>query len=539
MGAGHSVLISGGLLVDGTGSSPRRMDVLIRGARISGVCAPGEGDAAHTVDAEDLVVCPGFVDIHTHSEISLLGCPLAESKIRQGVTTELLGNCGGSAAPLLGDAREAVEPWAAQYAVDIDWTSMEEYLLRVANLRTSVNIATLVGADTVRMSVLGADDIEPTDSQLDDMKELVRDSMEAGAFGLSSGLIYAPGCYASTEELTELASAVRPFGGFYASHIRGEGRTVVKAVREAIAIGQGAGVRVQISHHKAVGLRNWGRVSETLRIIEEANSSGVDVAFDVYPYTASCTNLHAILPPWVHDGGKKAILERLADGDARERMKREFLEVDTSWENTVAEDTWENIAVSGLRKPENRAFNHKRVPEIADAMGVDPADAAFDLMLSEGLEVIAVFYEMSEEDVETVISHPLASVGSDGESTAPYGPCSEVAEHPRAYGTFPRAVRRYVYERNLMPLEEMIRKMTSAPAARMGLADRGVISEGMMADVVLFDPERIRDRATFENPHQYSEGVVHVFVNGTMTIENGEHTKERAGMVLRNPKRSC
>jgi N-acyl-D-amino-acid deacylase len=277
-------------------------------------------------------------------------------------------------------------------------------------------------------------------------------------------------------------------------------------------------------------------VSETIRIIEEANAEGQDVAFDVYPYTASCTSLHAILPPWVQDGGKKAILERLANPDVRERIKREFLDGDTIWENTVAEDTWENIAVSGLRKPENKRYNHKRMSEIAQSTGKDPADAAFDILLDEGLEVIAVFHEMSEDDVETVISHPLASVGSDGESTAPYGPCGEVAEHPRAYGTFPRAIRRYVYERGLMPLEEMIRKMTSAPAARMGITDRGVISEGKMADIVLFDPERIRDKATFENPHQYSEGVVHVIVNGVMTVEGGEHTKERAGMIIRNER---
>ena len=531
-------MIRGGLLVDGTGSPPQQMDVMLKGARISGVCPPGGGDAAQTVDATGLIVCPGFIDIHTHSDMSLLGCPLAESKIRQGVTTEMLGNCGGSAAPLLGAAKEAAMPWATQYAVDIEWTSMNEYLLRLSNLRTSVNVATLVGADTVRMSILGADDVQPSGDQLDDMKELVTDSMNAGAFGLSSGLIYAPGCYATTEELVELTSAVRPFGGFYASHIRGEGRTVVKAVEEAIEVGRRAGVPVEISHHKAVGLENWGKVSETIRAIEEANASGMDVAFDVYPYTASCTSLHAILPPWVQDGGKSAIMERLADTEVRERIKKEFLDGDTPWENTVAEDTWENIAVSGLRKTENKGFNHKRMPEIAKSMGKDPADAAFDLLLDEGLEVVAVFHEMSEDDVETVISHPLASVGSDGEATAPYGPCGEVAEHPRAYGTFPRAIRRYVYERSLMPLEEMIRKMTSAPAARMGLNDRGVISKGMMADVVLFNPETIRDKATFENPHQYSEGVVHVFVNGVVTVEQGEHTKERAGIVLRNERNS-
>lgn len=527
-------LIIGGTLIDGAGMPGVRMDVAIKGDKISGIHAPETASASTVLDVVGHVICPGFIDIHTHSDLSLLSCPQAESKIRQGVTTEVVGNCGSSAAPLHGAAVNAAKELARPYGVEIDWTRFDDYLRRLSSNGVSVNVASLVGADTIRMCVLGADDVTPDAEEMERMKSLVSEAMDEGAFGLSSGLIYAPGCYATTEELISLAEVVAPFHGIYASHIRGEGATLLKAVDEAILIGRSAGVRVQISHHKAIGPRNWGLVNESMKMIEAARESGVDVAFDVYPYTASCTSLHAILPPWVQDGGHKAILANISDVAIRQRIKEEFKDLlDTLWENTVAEDGWENIAVNGFKREENKRFEHMRMSEIAAARGADPADVAMDLLIEEGFDLTGIFYEISDDDVSRVIAHPLSSVASDGEVSACSGPCSGTAVHPRAFGTFPRAIREYSIRKGVVPLEEMIRKMTSSPADRMGIADRGRIAEGMKADIVVFDNEEICDTATFENPSQYAKGITHVFVNGVLTIRDGEHTGERAGAVLR------
>ncbi len=528
-----SILIRGGSVIDGTGAPPSAMDVAVDGARIAGLYPPGSVRGTVTIDATGKVVCPGFVDIHTHSDLSLLCGPFAESKIRQGVTTEVVGNCGASAAPVIGDAREAVNELAEVYGVDVDWSSTDEYLLRLSQLGVSVNVATLVGADTIRRCVLGPNDGEPTAQEMAGMEELVRDAMDQGAFGMSTGLIYAPGCYASTAEIVRLASVAAGYDAVYASHIRGEASTLLEAVREALQVGKEAGIRVQISHHKAVGVENWGRVSESIQLIEDAREDGIDAAFDVYPYIASCTSLSAILPPWAQAGGKKAVLERLRDEEVRAKIKAQFDDRGTSWENTVAEDKWENIEVLGFKKEANKRFEHKRMTAIADALGRSAPDVAFDLLSEEDLGLVAIFHEMSEEDVIRVIRHPLSSIASDGETCADYGPCSESPVHPRSFGTFPRALRQYVFEKRVVPLEEMIRKMTSAPAGRVGLVGRGSLAQGMMADVVVFDPETVRDKATYQEPYQYPEGITHVLVNGTVTVRDGEHLMEKSGMVLR------
>ncbi len=530
----HSIMIRGGGLVDGTGAPSVPMDVAIEGTKIAGLYKPGEGKAASTIDAKGLIVCPGFIDIHTHSDIYLLATPLADSKIRQGVTTELIGNCGGSPAPLIGAARESAQDYATILDIEIDWSTLDEYFLRLSNLKTSVNVASLVGADTLRQCVIGMADERADDEQLARMNRLLADSMLQGAFGLSSGLIYAPGCYASTEELIALASTSAALGGFYASHIRGESSTVVQAVAEAIRIGREAGSRVEISHHKACGKSNWGKVSETLKMIEGAREEGVDVAFDVYPYTASSTSLDTILPPWARDGGRDAILARLQDMDTRGKMAEELARPSTAWENTVSEDGWENIVVVGLNDGPNKRFENKPIPEIALAQKKTNHDAAFDLMLEEKLHAWAIFHEMSDDDVMTVMRHPLASIGSDGESEAPYGPTGRSSTHPRSYGTFPRVLHRYALEKGVFPIHEAIRRMTSWPAERIGLKDRGVIAKGMAADIVAFDPLRVRDIATFDDPHRYPEGIEYVLVNGSVTVERGEHTREKAGQIIRH-----
>lgn len=476
----HSILIKGGLVIDGTGAPAVPRDVAIDGPRIAGLYKHSGARAALTIDASGKVVCPGFIDIHSHSDLSLLSNPLAESKIRQGITTELVGNCGSSAAPLIGNARENIEEQARQPEIDVpvDWVTMDEYFLRLSNLRTSVNVASLVGAETLRRCVVGPSDIEASPAQLDEMRGLLADAMLQGAFGLSSGLIYAPGCFASTDELISLASVAGSFGGFYASHIRGESKTLIRAVEEAVAIGREARIRVQISHHKACGRQFWGTVKTTLRMIEDARREGVDVAFDVYPYTASCSTLDTILPPWARDGDKETVLSRLRDPETRKRLLDGFEKPSGTIEDPVLDAGWENIYAIGLKKERNKAFENKSVAEAARIAGKSPGEFALDLLADEELMASAVFHDMCEEDVMTVLSHPLACVCTDMEAHAPYGPGGMLATHPRGYGSFPRVIRRYVLDKKLMTLEEAIRKMTSWPAQRIGLKDRGGAREG-------------------------------------------------------------
>lgn len=527
-------MIKGGTVIDGTGSPAARLDVAVDGTKITGFYKQSNAKAALTIDATGKIVCPGFIDIHSHSDLHLLGNPLAESKIRQGVTTELVGNCGTSGAPLMGNARAYAEDLGSRLCIDIDWTTVDEYLLRLHNLRTSVNVATLVGAENIRRAVLGDSDVKPSSEQLRRMMSMVADALLQGAFGLSSGLIYAPGCFATTDELIALATVSGSFGGIYASHIRGEGRTLVKAVDEAIAIGRAASVRVQISHHKACGSASWGKVKETLAMIEEARSNGVDVAFDVYPYTASCTSLDSVMPPWARDGGKQAIVARARDAALRRRLVNEMETPSESWEASAAEIGWDRISVIDIKTQRNKRFENMAVSAVAKALGKSPGDAVLDLIADEDTQVSAVFHEMSEDDVVTVVSHPLGAIGSDGCAESTYGPRSSSAVHPRSFGTFPRVLRRYVIEKKVLSMEDAIRKMTSLPASRIGLSDRGLLAPGMAADIVVFDPDNIRDMATFEDSRRYPRGIDHVIVNGMVTIEHGQHTKERAGLVLRH-----
>ncbi len=530
----HDILIRNGTVIDGTGSPGKPLDVAIDGIKIAGLYKHSEAKASMTIDADGMVVCPGFIDIHSHSEFHLLQNPLAESKIRQGVTTELVGNCGSSPAPAIGAAREELLASLGVPEVKFDWTTMDEYLLRLSNLRTSVNVASLVGAGNLRQCVIGSSDARPNEEQLEQMKQLLAEAMVQGAFGLSSGLIYAPCCYLTTQELIALASTSASLGGFYTSHIRGEGRSLVSAVEEAIRIGREAHSRVQISHHKACGKSAWGSIERTMRMVEEARATGIDVAFDVYPYTASFTYLDSIMPSWAREGGKAAILARLENPELRKRIIAELDSPSNPAEDPISDTGWENINVVGLRTDAYRRFENRSLAQIASELSADPAELALRIIHDEQLQTSAVFHDMSEDDVAKVVSHPLAAIASDGEAVAPYGPLGESMTHPRYYGTFPRAIRRYSIDMRLVPLEEMIRKMTSWPAQRMGLQDRGILAKGMAADLVLFDPLRIRDVATFEDPHRYPEGISCVIVNGAVTIENGDHTKERAGLVLRH-----
>jgi len=522
-------VIRNAYIVDGTGNPWFEADIGIKSGKISEIGNLDFEDADRIINAKELMVCPGFIDMHSHSEYSLLANSKAESKIKQGVTTEVNGNCGDSPAPIEGMTAEAAEE-AKEYKLNMDWSTLAEYLDKLERQGISLNVAQLVGHGTIRIAVMGHENRPPTREELNKMKELVAQAMEDGAFGMSTGLYYLPGGFADTAEVIELCKVVTKYGGIYTSHIRGEGDPLIEAVTETIEIGEKANIPVQISHHKACGIENWGNVKKTLRMMEEARSRGLDITCDVYPYTACGADLISMIPNWAHEGGVNKLRERLRDSKIRERVKKEMSEGLPGWESSVKQSGWGRIKVIGWK--EHKEFEGKTLAEIADLEGVDAFNLTFDLIMKkESPELVDL--AMTEKDVCTVIKHPLSMVGSDGWALAPYGVLGESKTHPRSYGTFPRILRKYVREDKVLTIENAIRKMTSLPAQKLGLRDRGTLREGMWADVVVFDPKRIADVATYENPHRYPEGIEHVLVNGEIVVDGGEHTGALPGKVLR------
>jgi len=522
-------VIRNAYIVDGTGNPWFEADIGIKSGKISEIGNLDFEDADRIINAKELMVCPGFIDMHSHSEYSLLANSKAESKIKQGVTTEVNGNCGDSPAPIEGMTAEAAEE-AKEYKLNMDWSTLAEYLDKLERQGISLNVAQLVGHGTIRIAVMGHENRPPTREELNKMKELVAQAMEDGAFGMSTGLYYLPGGFADTAEVIELCKVVTKYGGIYTSHIRGEGDPLIEAVTETIEIGEKANIPVQISHHKACGIENWGNVKKTLRMMEEARSRGLDITCDVYPYTACGADLISMIPNWAHEGGVNKLRERLRDSKIRERVKKEMSEGLPGWESSVKQSGWGRIKVIGWK--EHKEFEGKTLAEIADLEGVDAFNLTFDLIMKkESPELVDL--AMTEKDVCTVIKHPLSMVGSDGWALAPYGVLGESKTHPRSYGTFPRILRKYVREDKVLTIENAIRKMTSLPAQKLGLRDRGTLREGMWADVVVFDPKRIADVATYENPHRYPEGIEHVLVNGEIVVDGGEHTGAPPGKVLR------
>ncbi len=533
------LLIKNGKIVNGTGNPWFKADIGIKNGKIEKIGRLDSADAEKILDAEGLIVSPGFIDMHNHSDISVFFNPKLESTIRQGITTLVIGNCGSSLAPVNPATKdlfmkhiEAFLPSDAE--LEVTWNTFEEYLNKLEEIEMAANIAPLVGHGTVRIAVMGFDDREPTAEELDEMKKLVAEAMEAGAFGMSTGLIYPPGVYSKTEELVELCKVVAKYGGIYVSHIRGEGGTLIEAVKEAIYIGEKAGVPVEISHHKAAGKSNWGKTKETLKLMEEARKRGVDVTCDQYPYRAGMTSLSAVLPPWVHVGGVEEMLRRLRDPKEREKIRRDIEQGLPGWENFVADCGWENIYISSVVTEKNKHLEGKNVAEIAKIKGKDELDAVCDLLLEEDGRVTIVLFMMDEEDIVRVMKSPLQMVATDAWAVAPYGVLGAGKPHPRFYGTYPRVLGRYVREKKVLTLEEAVRKMTSFPAQKLGLKDRGLILEGMWADIVIFDPAKIIDKATYQNPHQYPEGIEYVIVNGKIVVENGEHTGVLPGKTLRH-----
>ncbi|MFN8521520.1 MAG: D-aminoacylase [Chloroflexota bacterium] len=526
----YDLLITGAQVIDGTGAPRRREDVAVRDDTIVAVGDLSQSAAGRTLDGTGLVLSPGFIDMHTHSDRTLLVDPGADSKVRQGVTTELIGNCGSSPTPCLGIIADEENELFARYGMTRAWTSMGEYLAALEDRGLGINVAALVGHRPIRKVAMGGSLMRaPTVDETATMQRLVHEALDQGAVGLSTGLIYPPSSYSDTDEIVAVSKEVGASGRIYASHIRNEGLRLEAAVDEAIEVGRRTGARVQISHHKASDPRVWGLVQTTLATIDRANQGGTEVDFDQYPYRASSTNLAARLPQWTHEGGFRAMADRLRDADQRARILCEMS--DGSGGGIGGGITWDDVLIANCRG--DRTLDGKTVGQIARERGADPAATALDILLTSGCEVGAIFFSMSEDDIRTVMRHPRMMVGSDSSSVVIGGKTQEGKPHPRAYGTFVRILGHYARDEGVLTLEEAIHKMSGAPAAKLRLADRGRVAVGMKADLVLLNPATVRETATFEQPHQYPEGIELVVVNGRITIERGEQTGALAGRVLR------
>jgi N-acyl-D-amino-acid deacylase len=532
------IIIKNGKIIDGTGNPWFKADLGIKNGKIAKIGCLSSSRAEKTLDADGLIVCPGFIDMHSHSDFSVIFNPKAESTIRQGVTTLVVGNCGMSLAPVNPAREDLLMRYISPFLppgekLEIKWSTFSEYLKHQEKFGVSSNIANLVGHGTVRIAVMGFEERTPTKEELGEMKMLVAEAMEAGAFGMSTGLIYPPGIYSKTEELIELAGVVAKYGGIYTSHIRGEGTTLIEAVKEAIEIGEEGKLPIEISHHKAAGKPQWGKSEETLRLMEEARERGVEVTCDQYPYKAGMTSLVTLLPPWAHQGGMNKLLERLRSPEEREKMRRNIEEGIPGWENFAASCGWENIYVSSVKTEKNKPLEGKNIAEIAKIMGKpDEFTALCELLLEEEGAATMVLFMMDEEDIRRIMKHPLSMVGSDSWSVAPYGILGVGKPHPRFYGTYPKILGEYVRENKTLSLEEAIRKMTSLPAQKIGLWNRGLLREGTWADIVIFNPDTVKDKATYQDPHQYPEGIEYVLVNGQIVVELGEHTGILTGKIL-------
>jgi N-acyl-D-aspartate/D-glutamate deacylase len=525
------LVIAGGRVVDGTGAPWFRADVGVTGDRIAAVGDLSGAAAARRIDARDRVVAPGFIDMLGQSELNLLVDNRALSKIRQGITSEVTGE-GGSVAPLNAEMTADYQPWVDKYGVKVDWTDFTGYFKRLRAARPAINLGTFVGAAQVREYVLGKGDVQPTPAQLERMAALVESAMEQGALGLSTSLIYPPGSYAKTAELVALAKAAARHGGVYASHIRDEGPKEMEALEEAFTIGREAGIPVEIWHLKVAGRRNWGRMGDVVAAIERARAEGIDVTADMYPYVASGNGLDNTVPQWAHDGGVPKMIERFHDPEQRQRILKEIREgAGGEWDGWKGRPP-EDILIISVMNPELQKWTGKRLSQVAAEMGKPPEEALIDLVEADHANVFVARFSMNEDDLQVAMRKPWVAFDLDAGAAALDGPLGEDKHHPRTFGSMPRVLGRYVRELKLLGLEDAVRKMTSLPARRMRFHDRGLLRPGMAADITVFDPERIRDVATFEDPNRYSEGVSYVIVNGRVVLDDGKLTAERPGRVL-------
>ena len=518
------LLVTNARIIDGTGGPPVAGSVAVRDGRIAGV-GRVTGTAARTIDAHGLVLAPGFIDAHSHSDYALLTDGNAESKIRQGVTTEVIGE-SGSVAPQ--------KPSAAR-----NWSDFAGYFAAIEKSTVSVNLLSYIGLGQVREYVMGNDDRAPTADELSKMTALVSEEMKHGAYGVATGLIYSPNAYASLDELIALSKPAAAAGGLYASHLRYDGDKLRDGLEEAIAIGEGARIPVHVFHLKVTGAKNVGRMKEVIAIVEAAQKRGVEIAADQYPYVASSTGLIQTIPPWAHEGGNAKLVARLKDPATRARIRKEMDDPNPTWENRlISAGTWHNVQIASLPARTGMETGYKRfegwrVDDAAKEMGRDPYDFVFEMLIANGGSVSCVWFIIDESDLKLAMKQPWVSVGSDGSALATSGPLRTGVPHPRNFGTFPRVLGKYVREEHVIPLEQAVHKMSGLTASQLHIKDRGLIKDGMAADLVIFDPATVADRATFTDPFQYPVGIPTVIVNGRVVLDNGRHTGERPGVVIR------
>jgi N-acyl-D-amino-acid deacylase len=537
----YDVKITNGTVVDGLGGQGYRADVGISGDKIASIGDLSGAEAKTTIDATGKVVAPGFIDMHTHSDVSMVYDRKTSSKIRDGVTSEVIGNCGIGVAPVSEERKEALVAYlgtrlvgSIPVALELPWNSVDDYLGYFEKNPPAANVVPLLAHGPVRINEMGFAKEHPTPAQMDAMKREITKGMEAGCVGLSSGLVYMPGEYSTTEELAELCSAAAPYGAFYVTHIRTESEGVFEALEEAIAIASKGGTPLHVSHLKLAGVDVAGNADRLLGMIDKARADGLDVTFDVYPYDMGCTSLGACMPPWVFEGGVEKLVERLHDGSVRERIKNDILKGIKGWQNFAhASGGWQNIVIATVYSKEGEKYLGKTIEEASAMEGKDPFEFVFDFLIQQKSRVQILVKMMLEEDIEKIIRHPLSMIGSDGMSLSTEGILGTGKPHPRAFGTRGRVLGRYVREKKLLSLETAVKKMTSMPAARLRLDRRGVLKEGYFADVTVFNPDTVEDRATYQDPKQYSAGFDAVIVNGEIALRDGVESSAFSGRVLR------
>jgi N-acyl-D-amino-acid deacylase len=533
--AGFDIIIKGGGVYDGTGAEPRHVDLAIRGDRIAGLGDFKTTRAKAIIDANGLAVAPGFINMLSWSTESLIEDGRSQSEIRQGVTTEIMGE-GESMGPVNDRVREHMLRKQADIKYEIKWKTLAEYLRYLETRGVSCNVASFIGATTIRENVIGFEDKAPTPQQLDEMRELVRKEMEAGALGIGTSLIYPPAFYAKTDELIELCKVAAKYQGKYISHMRSEGNRLLESLDELIRIGREAKIPAEVYHIKAAGQQNWSKMDNLLSRIEAAQKEGLKITADMYTYTAAGTGLDACLPPWTEDGGYPALFKRLRDPATREKIGAEVSKDSDEWENLyIGAGSPDKILLFGFKSDKLKPLTGKSLAEVAKMRGKDPITTIMDLIAEDESRISTVYFLMSEENVKKELAKPWISFGSDEASEAPEGVFLKSNPHPRAYGNFARVLGKYVRDEKVIPLAEAIRRLSALPATNLGLDHRGFIKEGMFADIVVFDPATISDRATFEKPHQYVVGVRHVFVNGVQVVKDGEHTGAKPGRALWGP----
>lgn len=533
--ADYDLIIRHGTIYDGAGGKPFTGDVGVQGDRIAAVGDLGTARGSREVEARGLAVAPGFINMLSWSTESLLHDGRSQSEIRQGVTLEVMGE-GDSMGPLNATMKATMLEEQGDIKYAIEWTTLGEYLAYLEKSGVSCNVASFVGAATVRIHELGKANRAPTPAELERMQALVRQAMEEGALGVGSALIYAPGFYAKTDELIALCRAAAPYGGRYISHMRSEGNSLIESLDELVTIAREARIPAEIYHLKAAGQPNWSKLDQVIRIVEDARASGLTITADMYTYTAGATGLDAAMPPWVQEGGYKAWAERLRDPAIRERVQREMTTRTDQWENLMlAAGSPDKVLLVAFKNPALKPLTGQTLAQVAQLRGKPPAETAMDLVIEDGSRVGTVYFLMSEENVKKQVALPWVAFDSDESSQAPEGAFLKSNPHPRAYGNFARLLAKYVRDEKVIPLEEAVRRLTLFPAENLKIKERGALRAGWFADIVVFNPAKIQDHATYDKPHQYATGMVHVFVNGVSVLQDGEHTGAKPGRVVRGP----